>query len=168
MIINIKDILDEIDRSWDEPVDVINEIFDHEPHNTTKLLTPFHINMHLRKLGEDLDITGNFHVKVSFNCDRCCDESILEWQEDFHFLLLPKKEEKEDNWEEEVDLSYYEGEDIDLSDYIRELFFLSLPYKLLCKEDCKGICPNCGANLNRERCTCNGQNSSNPFHILRK
>lgn len=172
MIINVKDILNEIDRSWEEPVEAINEIFSEEPHNTTRLCAPFKVKLHLKKIGEDIDISGSFNVKVSYECDRCCDNASMNLSDNFHLVLLPKKEESgeagSDETEEEVELSYYEGEEINLSDYIKEMLFLAIPIKLLCKEDCKGICPNCGVNLNKEICSCSkGDSKGSSFGILK-
>lgn len=170
MIINIKEIKGEIDRSWEEPVDVINEMFAEEPYNSLHLFSPFSVDVHIVKIGEDVDIKGNFNVRLEFECDRCCDNSSLVIKDKFHLFLMPKKEivnEEESDEEGEMELGYYD-EEINLSDYVKEQLLLAIPVKLLCKEDCKGICQSCGANLNREKCSCsNGVRKNNPFDILK-
>ena len=57
-------------------------------------------------------------------------------------------------YEEDVGVSFYRDDVIDLGDVIREQFYLALPMKPLCREDCKGLCPVCGVNRNREACSC--------------
>ena len=50
--------------------------------------------------------------------------------------------------EEDLDTSYYRDDQIDLNELLREQFYLALPMKPLCREDCAGLCPQCGTNLN--------------------
>lgn len=171
MNINIKEIIHEIERDWDEPVEGLNEFFAEETHNTLSISKPFHVRMKLTKIGDDIDVNGHLSVKLNFLCDRCCEDASKLIEDDFHFLLMPTKEEKVEESEfdtEEVEVSYFEGEEIDLSFYAKEQFLLSIPIKLLCKDDCKGICPKCGANLNLEKCECNrGDFKKSPFSVLK-
>ena len=62
-----------------------------------------------------------------------------------------KRAESED---EDISLGYYDGEAIDCSAILEELMILALPYTVLCSEDCKGLCSQCGANLNTGSCSC--------------
>ena len=54
----------------------------------------------------------------------------------------------------EAEIGYYQGEGILLEDVLREQVLLALPLKSTCREDCKGLCPQCGKNLNQEPCSC--------------
>jgi len=54
----------------------------------------------------------------------------------------------------EAEVSYYQGEGLLLEDAVREQVLLALPLKVICREDCKGLCPHCGKNLNTEQCSC--------------
>jgi uncharacterized protein len=56
--------------------------------------------------------------------------------------------------DEDVDISYYRDDRIDLNELLREQFYLALPMKPLCRDDCKGLCPQCGTNLNTGACSC--------------
>jgi len=56
--------------------------------------------------------------------------------------------------EEDVDISYYTDDQIDLIELLREQFYLALPMKPLCREDCRGLCPQCGVNRNTGTCEC--------------
>ena len=66
------------------------------------------------------------------------------------------------------DLYGYEASTIELTDAVRDALLLELPLRVLCSEDCKGLCPVCGINLNRETCTCQeGAEVTNPFSALK-
>jgi len=54
----------------------------------------------------------------------------------------------------EAEISYYEGESLLLEDVLREQVLLAVPLKATCRQDCKGLCPQCGANLNLTQCSC--------------
>jgi uncharacterized protein len=55
---------------------------------------------------------------------------------------------------EELDIYYYDGEEVDIDSYVFEEVMLNIPIKALCSESCKGLCPSCGKNLNSEDCRC--------------
>ena len=57
--------------------------------------------------------------------------------------------------EDDLSTAFYENDAIDLGQLMMEQFQLALPMKPLCREDCKGLCPNCGMNLNTGTCDCN-------------
>jgi uncharacterized protein len=54
----------------------------------------------------------------------------------------------------EAEVGYYEGDGILLEDALREQVLLEAPIRAICREDCKGLCPHCGANLNQQQCSC--------------
>ena len=56
--------------------------------------------------------------------------------------------------EEDLDVFPFDGERIDLEPLFREQFVLAVPYAPLCREDCKGLCPQCGIDRNTGTCTC--------------
>jgi uncharacterized protein len=73
-------------------------------------------------------------------------------------ILLPSNdntgEAEQEVAEDDLGVSYYRDDVVDLGELMREQFFLALPMKPLCQEDCRGLCPVCGINRNRETCTC--------------
>ena len=78
---------------------------------------------------------------------------------DLLFLPVSEQAETQDVEVEDADIgvSYYKDDQIDLGEMMREQFYLALPMKPLCNDDCKGLCPICGTNLNRGTCDCNRQ-----------
>src|SRR5712671_5730555 len=66
--------------------------------------------------------------------------------------LLESQIRIEGNFETKIE--FYVGEGLFLADVIKEQVLLALPLKVICQSDCRGLCPNCGANLNHEECRC--------------
>jgi uncharacterized protein len=56
--------------------------------------------------------------------------------------------------DDDLETSYYRDDEIDLNELLREQFYLALPMKPLCREECRGLCPQCGTNLNTGSCDC--------------
>jgi uncharacterized protein len=69
---------------------------------------------------------------------------------------------------DELDAGWYRGSEIDLTRFLREVVALALPVQPLCREDCRGLCPRCGADRNLERCACAEVKASSPFAVLRR
>lgn len=131
-------------------------------------LEPLRCNVLFTRTGARLDLKLDIHTKVELMCSSCGEpiESPITATTDVTFL--PQEEEKNEDEEfEALDLEYY-YEEIDTAPIIRDAFLLSLPIALLCREDCKGLCPSCGANLNLRKCSCKAQNTPSPFEKLRR
>ena len=102
---------------------------------------------------------------VSLKCDRCLEAFRSDLEIPFSvFLVSPKSEQGEAEVElldEDLEVDFIQGETIDLDATIKEQIFLSLPMKSICKEECLGLCPLCGGNLNEGPCLCS-QRKTNP------
>jgi uncharacterized protein len=70
--------------------------------------------------------------------------------------------------DEEEDVYPLAGDRLELSEMLREQIILATPMQPLCREDCRGLCPTCGQNLNERRCNCSPEQPDSPFSILRK
>jgi uncharacterized protein len=68
---------------------------------------------------------------------------------------------------EEIGLMYFKGEEINLHQGIQEQVVMAFPLQPLCDENCKGLCPQCGSDLNRGDCACARGSGSNPFAALK-
>jgi len=101
--------------------------------------SPIHVKVEVRKILDAVSIKAQVKAETALVCGRCLEE-------------YPSK------YEEEIDFNYSvtpADRYLELDDDLRQEVILSYPIKLLCKEDCKGICPGCGKNLNKETCNCN-------------
>lgn len=98
-----------------------------------------------------LVMQGSIATTIHGICDRCASEFHRKVEFPIDVVLVTKleSEENEDEW-----VFPLEGDSADLDDIVRTVFVLNLDSKLLCKEDCKGLCPRCGKNLNDGPCNC--------------
>jgi uncharacterized protein len=103
-------------------------------------------------------LVGRVQTTLELRCSRCLEP--FAWLVDAAFdLRFHPKEQNAGEGEREIEeddlsTSFYENQTIDLGQMMREQFYLSLPMKPLCRPDCRGLCPSCGTNLNREACDC--------------
>ena len=98
-----------------------------------------------------LVMTGSIKTTIHGTCDRCAAEfdRCIDFPIDVVLVTELANEENEDEW-----VFPLEGDSADLDDIVRTVFVLNLDSKLLCKEDCQGLCCRCGKNLNDGPCNC--------------
>ena len=98
-----------------------------------------------------LVMTGEITTCIHGTCDRCASSFDREIDLPINVVLVTEmaNEENEDEW-----VFPLEGDSADLDDIVRTVFVLNLDSKLLCKEDCAGLCHRCGKNLNDGPCNC--------------
>ncbi len=118
-----------------------------ETFNNNAVLIKEEIAVRYYKAGENvcLTIAGEFEVESS--CDRCTDAIAVTVDFSEQYVVFPRPGNE--------DLEYtYTDNTIDLAPYVHESIVLNIPVKMLCDEECLGVCPACGKNRNRETCTC--------------
>jgi uncharacterized protein len=107
---------------------------------------------------QDIRVVGSFSGSFELVCSRCLEPVKAKVAEDFDLLYRPLKAVKQGEEvsinEAETEIGFYKGNGLELEDVIKEQVLLSLPVKPLCKEACKGLCPQCGQNLNTGTCSC--------------
>ncbi len=116
-------------------------------------------------------VKGSISVLLGISCSRCLDDLDFAAGGDFAYTLVPLKPEPKEYLElqaEELEISYYQGDFIDLTPIICEQIILQTPIKPLCSEDCKGLCPHCGINLNAASCNCREEVVDDRFAVLKK
>lgn len=130
--------------------------------------------------------SGDIHIDASFSrsnvqvlmqakmtgqiigvCSRCLEDALINIDTDITIMFLPnyqerryKEDEKIELRGEELDVEYYKGNRIEVDYLFREELLLAIPFSPLCSEECKGLCPVCGGNLNKVECTCSHQKST--------
>ena len=120
----------------------------------------------------DLWAEGSFEAEGDAPCDRCSEPVPVRFGKAFRSLLFPKGREPAaeahtELHEDDLDVGYYDGKGVEVHDIFWEQVALELPLKVLCSDACRGICPACGANRNREPCSCSGGTSQGPFDVLK-
>jgi len=125
---------------------------------------PLDVRMTVYKAGEKFVLEGSLTGRFRMRCDRCLDAYLRDFSSDFRtFLSLPPSE-TEDEVEllaEDLLVDFVVGDEVDLGEIVKEQIILALPMKSLCREDCPGLCPICGANLNIKPCGCK-RNTGHP------
>ena len=115
------------------------------------------VDVEYYRAGLDLFFQGAVHGQVLGSCSRCLEEYAFDLDHPFAFVLTPRAAAGTDTAELSADdlaLSFYQGEEIDLTPLVHEQTILALPTRPLCGEGCRGLCPRCGANLNSGPCGC--------------
>jgi uncharacterized protein len=106
----------------------------------------------------DLRLRGKITAKLELQCARCLDPVPQEIRREFELLYRPlgadAGRDELSVTAAEAEIGYYQGDGLLLEDVLREQVLLALPLKVTCREDCKGLCPQCGKNLNQEQCSC--------------
>jgi uncharacterized protein len=129
----------------------------------------------IRKVAGIAQVEGRIETKTILTCSRCLAEYGAPVVHHFAVDFTPELPEPDAARgeialsAEDIGLIYYKGETIDFHDAIQEQVILSLPLRPLCREDCRGLCHNCGENLNESKCRCGGGNVIDPrFAVLSK
>jgi uncharacterized protein len=134
---------------------------------------PLQVHIKISRAADKFLVDGAFYGGLKVRCDRCLEPFDLDLKAEFHVYLVmraPVHEEEEDLelLDEELDVDFIQGETIDLDDVIREQIFLSVPMKCICQTTCRGLCRQCGANLNVAPCSCKAESGHPAFSKLEK
>ena len=124
-----------------------------------RLASPATVEGSARRRGEEIRLRGKIGAEVEVSCDRCLAAVRLPLEVEFDTAFIPQASEagKTENVEllsADMGLAAYEGDAVDLDELVREQILLTLPSRRLCREECKGLCPVCGADLNAGDCSC--------------
>jgi uncharacterized protein len=126
----------------------------------------------LEKHGRDILVRGRLAGQLELACSRCLESFVAPATTDFDLILVPgpalADAEEEELSRTDLDLDYYTRQLVDLERLLREQIILMMPLKPLCDETCKGLCPHCGANLNRQTCRCQAEAVNSPMASLAK
>lgn len=123
-----------------------------------RLLEPPQIRGSASRRGDELRLRGQVTARAEVDCDRCLKTIAVPIETEFDVTYIPAtlyvSNEKAELQEEDLLVSVYEGDSIDVDDIVREQILLALPARALCREECKGLCPVCGADRNTNACAC--------------
>jgi uncharacterized protein len=114
------------------------------------------------RAGMDVRLRGDVKATISAPCDRCLNEVTIPVEIPFDLFYAPADPGAGHTGEHELrnrdlDFAVYENDQIDLDEMVLEQLELELPSRVLCREECRGLCPQCGADLNLEPCDCRTQ-----------
>jgi uncharacterized protein len=140
---------------------------------------PFVVELQAHRMAEDVYLEGSIEGELEFECSRCLARYRHASHEPFRLVLEPAGSRVPADPEAAVALArdgmclgeasetgWFRGEEIDLGAFVLEAIALSLPVQPLCREDCPGLCPRCGAELAQGACGCAERKPESPFAVL--
>ncbi|HEX5070950.1 MAG TPA: DUF177 domain-containing protein [Vicinamibacterales bacterium] len=133
-----------------------------------RIVAPVQLTAKITKDNEKVRLVGRLETTLETDCGRCLDPFPIPVDAGLDLLFLPEADQMKtaagDDEEDEAEVreadtgvSFYKNDTIDLGEMMRDEFYLALPMKPLCQADCKGLCPVCGRNRNRESCDCKAE-----------
>lgn len=136
-----------------------------------EFIAPVRVHVTALREYDHIRVEGNVASKVRMHCSRCLEPFERDISSSFTLFYsdktgIPLDDEAELTAEDLVSV-HYEGDSIDFAGEIEEQLIMDIPYKPLCREDCLGLCSNCGANLNDGECGCGREAPNLKFGVLK-
>ena len=123
-----------------------------------QVVAPVHLVMDVHKDKDAYRVTGRVETRLRLACGRCLEPFDIAVDSPFELRYVPEAsgpaDEEREIEEDDLTTAYYRDESLDLGELMHEQFVLALPMKPLCSDACLGLCPQCGTNLNKDRCGC--------------
>lgn len=125
-----------------------------------RVVAPVALAFTIHKDQDRFRLVGSVATALELRCSRCLEPFTLPVDSAFDLRYLPETAAPDADTDDgeladdDTAATFYRDEAIDLGDLVREQFYLALPMKPLCRPDCKGLCPQCGTNLNTDTCQC--------------
>ena len=124
--------------------------------------SPIHLVADIHKDGDAYRVSGRVTTTLRLECGRCLEAFEVPVDSPFELRYVPEPaptavdaaDAEREMREDDLTTAYYREEAIDLGELMHEQFVLALPMKPLCSEACKGLCAQCGTNLNKASCDC--------------
>lgn len=136
------------------------------------LSQPANVSGKIRLSGNEVFVSGHVETRAQLECDRCLKPVQLPVSADFALEYIPGAEYESGSTaalsEEEMSVSVFDGESIDVDEIVKEQILLAVPVRTLCQADCKGICPECGIDLNTSQCNCTADEVDPRWAALKK
>lgn len=157
----------------DQPVEAFPILEELQSARVCRFTGPVSGEVSARKEYDSLRVTGDVSVPVSQDCSRCLASFDARLTSRFTVIYreeeaaVPADEDETELDEQDLVSSYYSGDEIDLSHEIGEQLAMEVPLKPLCSDDCRGICPECGADLNSTGCDCASRSINFKFSALK-
>jgi len=147
-----------LEANFSQGEEWLDERLQGEKKRTFRFLGPIRARLKLSKSGSMVQVKSQLETKVELLCARCLEPLSLVLNSEINTIFKPRPKfplaAELELSREDLESDFYEGEEIDLTSFVQDQLLLALPPKALCREECRGLCPHCGKNLNREVCHC--------------
>jgi uncharacterized protein len=141
------------------------------PSSDYRVVAPLRLAFDIHKDKAQFRLVGRVQTTLELACGRCLEPFVWPVDAEFDLRYQPHAENTGEGEraieEDDLTTAFYEHDEIDLGQLMQEQLYLSLPMKPLCAADCKGLCPECGTNLNRGTCTCDRHREDPRFAVLK-
>lgn len=131
------------------------------------LVEPLDLDLAARSVGDSILVRGRMHAVVERECRRCL-TSVRRTVDDTVDMLFAPVGDGEEELDGEVYPMPEKGTELKLDDAVREQLLLLAPLYALCDEECRGLCPKCGTNLNDGACDCVSEEAPSPWDALKQ
>ncbi|GJL78309.1 MAG: hypothetical protein NPINA01_12980 [Nitrospinaceae bacterium] len=163
MFFNIDEIRDDV---LEFAVRENKENFERD-HPECPLVRDIEVSGTLRRSGKDIHLSGKVDTELSVTCSRCLEPFKFPVKSAVTAHFVPEAEPDNEHGEVElhasdIDIEYHDGNRVDITQAVHDQILLALPLVCLCKKDCKGLCSNCGKNLNLGPCGCSQEAPVDP------
>ena len=176
LILHVEQITDnEFSHAFEENPQEFPIIAEMVRNRECEFLLPINIRLRAFRIRELFEVQGAFRTSVRLKCSRCLKTFETPLVSDFELTYMKEvpglmdiyDEEEIELKVEELGLMYFKGEEINLQQGIQEQIIMAFPLQPLCEENCKGLCPECGADLNQGDCGCRHEVATNKFAALK-
>lgn len=134
---------------------------------------PIRVTLDLHRVSDTVEVRGRVATRLRLACGRCLEAFEQELDREVFCTYAPAPPEREHPTAGDLELSaddvglvFFDGEAIDTAEAVREEIMAALPYRPLCREECRGLCPRCGADLNNEPCRCKEERVDPRLRVL--
>lgn len=142
---------------------------DYEGVQQVKQLT---VDLIVQKTGEEFYCRGTVEALADLECSRCLTVFETSLQNDVDFFVSPEGLHRDEDGpiEDDEDYAWLKGDSLkaDIGDIVRQAVILAIDLKPLCDEKCRGLCPQCGCNLNEDQCDCTTERIDPRWEALKK
>ena len=141
-------------------------------YKQSRPLAPLEVRVHMIRSERQVFARGWIIGRMELTCSRCLEPFgmtiQLEFQQTFFPYSKPLNSGEMGLSADDLDVTYYSGEEVDLTHIIWDELILGIQFSPLCRQDCKGLCPRCGANLNKGKCLCPPKSVAFRWEALRQ
>lgn len=148
-----------------------------EAEGECRFSAPLSVTVRLTRVGGLVEVAGQLATLIETGCSRCLKRMTTPLEASFELtytnepIMVHEEEDEEGEGveltAEELGLIPFSGDEIDLTEAVQEQVLLAMPTHPLCSEECRGLCPQCGLDLNTGSCSCAAEEFGNKFAVLK-
>ena len=176
MEIHIEQIREEgLALEFEEPAEAFPVLAEMAEKGECEFQAPVKAYLKAQRIQDIVEVAGSVETAASLPCSRCLQPFEIQLKSIFELTFTPQPTDVREEPElqeiqlnaEDMGFVYFQGDRINLKNTIQEQVVMEFPLKALCRRDCKGLCSNCGANLNIESCDCDRKLTAGKFDALK-